>query len=396
MSKVTPIPRIPTLGFCTERLAALDAFLDREVGSGRIPGAVFRLTLEGREIYCGAYGLQDPRKRSPMSRESLFRTMCMTKYPTALAVLRDCERGVLSLLDPVERFLPQFANPRVLVGEGAESEPARQPILISHLLSQTSGITYGQCGKENYRTYSEAGVTWKSPHDPSMSAQEFVDRVASAPLAFQPATRWGYGRNMEVLGRILEIVHNAPLREVFRRQLFEPLGIDDLFFVVPKSMSHLQTEPPPEAQLPKARIVEICPPWGFDSGGEGLIGSARGWGRLIDLSLARGTVDGVSLLSPTTVDFMLSDHIGRLAEAESFPLQKRFSYGLGVYVRVSRGLSTSPAGDGEFGWWGGWGTGFWGDPTYGIAGVLMMQFPDETRYYSETLKLLSYQAIIPT
>ena len=113
------------------------------------------------------------------------------------------------------------------------------------------------------------------------------------------------------------------------------------------------------------------------------------------VTLARGTLDGFTLLSPTTVDLMLSDQVGKLAEAEDFPLQEAFSYGLGVYVRIRRGLSTSPAGDGEFGWWGGWGTGFWGDPTYGISGVLMMQFPDEARYYTETLKLLSYQAIVP-
>jgi CubicO group peptidase (beta-lactamase class C family) len=396
MSTVTPIPRIPTLGFCTKRLTAIDTFLEREVACGRIPGAVFRLAVEGREIYFAAYGQQDPNKQSPMKKESLFRTSSMTKYVTTLVALQACERGVLSILDRVERFLPKFANQQVLAGEEGQTERARQPISIKHLLSHTSGITYGQCGRENHRGYGEAGVAWDSPADPSIGAQEFVDRIADLPLAFQPHTRWAYGRNMEVLGRILEIVHDAPLDEVFRRQMFEPLGINDIFFVVPESMANLKAESPPEAQLPKARLVRpSSPPLGFASGGEGLISGTLGWGRLVDLILAHGAANGVSLLSPTTVDFMLSNHIGGLAEAEDFPLQKCFSYALGVYIRTKRGLSTSPGGDGEFGWWGGWGTGFWGDPTYGMSGVLMMQFPDEARYYTETLKLLSYQAIIP-
>src|SRR6185312_8892825 len=101
MSKIVPIPRKPALGLCARRLEALDTFLAREVACGRIPGAVFRLALEGREIHCAAHGLQDPLKRIPMRTESLFRTECMTKYATVLAVLRACERGLLSLLDPV-------------------------------------------------------------------------------------------------------------------------------------------------------------------------------------------------------------------------------------------------------------------------------------------------------
>ncbi len=375
-----------------ERLQRIDSFLAHHAAEGRLPGVVFLLRRNNETLYCGVHGVRDPENGAPMTRDTVFELKSMTKFATALVVLTALEEGRLSLMDAVSDYIPSFTDMRVLGPEDDPDRtmPATRPILIRDLLLHCSGLSYGQCSVASAAAYQEAGLYFDIGFNTDLNLAELVDRLAALPLAFQPGTRWAYSWSFDVLGRVLEIIDNKPLDQVYTDRLFCPLGLSNIGFV-PDDKQHGRMAAPP--QLSQRTTDKNVNRPRFLSGGEGLIGTADDWAQLVELVLNGGRFGKRQILARRTVNFMLSDQLGPLAELPDFSLEPAFSCGLGVFLRRHAGQASAPGNIGEFGWWGSWGTAFWGDPIDGVTGILMMHRVDEARYYCETLRFLAAQAL---
>lgn len=374
------------------RIAALRDYFRRACDTGRVPGLVVRIAFRGEPILHEAFGSFGPGVDEAMPLDAVFRVKSMTKLVTSLAALRAAEEGRIALLQEVADFLPAFGEAEVLAGAeiGAGRGPLAEPLRIYHLLTHTSGLSYGQCGPETARLYKEAGLYFDIDFKTPLSTVELADRLAALPLAFQPGTRWAYSWGADVVGRILEVAYSKPLSAVFREAVLDPLGLSSIGFDIdPAERGRLV--PPPEHDRIARGGDDKAGDLRFLSGGEGLLSTAEDWGRLVDAIILAPR--GRDVLSPRSVDYMLSDHVGPLRDRPDFPLQPAYSFGMGSYVRVAPGLSSAQGSVGEFGWWGSWGTAYWGDPAAGLSGVLMMQQPDESRSVIETVKFLAYAAL---
>ena len=371
----------------------ISRIIQTAVDDGSIPGAVFRLSRKGEVLYHEAFGWQDSVEQIAMQRDSLFRLKSMTKLVTAIATLSAIEQGVLSLMDPLEKFIPAFHGPEILLDPvlGGETAKCHTPITIYHLLTHTSGLCYGQGGQAIRQLYDDAGLYFNIFFRSPMTTAEVVERLATLPLLFRPGSNWAYSWGCDVLGRVLEVIDGKSLEQVFRDRVFTPLGLSDIGFSIGLEKSDRMAQP-----LREDRVQYFGADGGVDntpfySGGEGLVASASDWGKLVEMMLQLPRQNAV--LSPATIRYMLSDHVGSFADGGYFNLQNALTYGIGGYLKTRDGLSTSPSNIGEFGWWGSWGTSFWGDPEEDLAGVLLMQKSDEARYYTETIKFQVYNAL---
>jgi len=372
---------------------AITNFLQSAVETGEIPGAVFWLSRKGEVLYHNAFGWQDDKQRFPMTVDSLFRLKSMTKLVTTIAILTAIEDASLSLMDPLKKFIPEFGDLKVISDpeSGGDLVKAHSDITIYHLLTHTSGLCYGQGGKAIQSLYNDAGLYFDIFFRSPLSTTEVVERLATLPLLFQPGTNWAYSWGSDILGRVLEIIDNKQLEHVFYERVFRPLGIKNIGFSLGEKDQNRMAQPRSEDRcnyFGGDGTVDNTP---FYSGGEGLVSSAADWGQVVESVL--GFNRSNSLISPTSVRFMLSDHAGSFSSGQFFNLQEAYSYGMGTYLKVRNGLSTNPAHIGEFGWWGSWGTHFWGDAKAGLAGVFLMQKADPARYYCETIKYQVYQAL---
>ncbi|WP_454887640.1 serine hydrolase domain-containing protein [Sphingomonas oryzagri] len=366
------------------------SYLQRLSDSGEIPGAVFRLNRRGKVIFHEAIGFIDLKRTSPIPLDGMFRAKSMTKLVTTILVLQAAERGLVSLLDPVARFLPSFGEMKVLADpDGFETQPLRRPVTLYDLLTHTSGLSYGQTGRATNQIYKEAGLYFDIDFRTPLSTMELVERLSALPLAFQPGSRWAYSWASDVLGRVLEVIWGEALDTIFSLKLLAPLGVPDIGF---RAGSEHPLIPAPEHERIFYRDLNEDDGGTFFSGGEGLLSTADAWGRLVDFVVDDDIAP--ELLSSRSRQYMISDHVGRLRELPGFPLQQGYTYGMGSYVRLERGLGTAQGMPGEFGWWGSWGASFWGSRSEQISAVLMMQQPDESRAIVEAVKFMSYAALV--
>jgi CubicO group peptidase (beta-lactamase class C family) len=364
---------------------AVTAFLNTEIREHRLRGAVAIVIDERRIAYARAFGHCNEAATAPMQLDSLFRLYSMTKPITAAAALILVEEGRIGLDDPVGGRLPEFASPRVYqqtaTGEGIAA-PARKPLTIRDLLRHTSGITYGQGGPENERDYRAAGLLpeiWSETNPMQGRTNADVSRALGAvPLAFEPGEQWAYGRSTDVLGRLIEGVSGQTLDVFLRERLFEPLGMRDTAFNVAQSDQSRIVEPSSlaAAHEPRTNMTNLSVEQTFFSGGGGLVGSAPDYACFCRMLLNGGELDGVRVLSESSVDFMFTDQLGPIAAHPSFAFGEGYGFSFAGFVRTSGEHQ-------EIGWWGAGGTAFWCDRAAGMCGILLIQQSDEARRFSD-------------
>jgi len=326
-----------------ERLARLDAFIERHVNERRIAGGVMLVAQHGRIVHLRSFGKLDVDRGVPMSDTALFRIASMTKAITSVAVMQLVEDGSLLLSDPVAKYLPAFTNTTVAVlptsgsSGGMSTVPAKRPITIRHLLTHTAGISYG------------TGPSRLSTRRPACSVG--TARIATRPWApwstawrlavrGAPGERWVYGFGTDILGRVVEVVSGLSIDEYFRRHIFEPLKMRDTFFFVPPEKSaRLATVYSAQADGTIARAPEQ------GSAGQGAYvvdpEVLLWWCRprldnyrlcaFLQMLLDGGSLDGARVLSPASVASMTSNHVGSL-----------YSDGTLVSVSGSRSWITGP------------------------------------------------------
>jgi len=381
------------LGLSESGLARLRRVLTREIERKRLPGAVAMIARQGKLGFLEAFGVQDPASGAPMQIDSIFRIYSMTKPVVSVAIMMLVEEGRLFLADPLSKYVPAFADPKVAVERDGRVElvPAERPITIQDLLRHTSGLTYEFVGTAAVqRMYLDK----KLPSTDQTNADQ-VERLASLPLFSQPGKQWDYSRSTDVLGRIIEIVSGETLGEFLRQRIFAPLGMNDTGFHVPTEKQSRIAEPfakdPDSGEA--VRLLDIRRPARFESGGGGLVSTLPDYARFLDMLAAGGTCEGQRLLARKTIDLMRSDHLGPNVRRGSELLQPGHGFGLGFAVRTEPGMSVMPGSVGLYFWGGIAGTTFWIDPKEELYAMMLVQAPGERDYYRALFRTLVYGAL---
>ena len=363
-----------SLGFDPDRLRRIDDHLARYVDGGRIAGWQVAVERSGQLAHHATYGMRDMESGEPWRDDTIVRLFSMTKPITSVAVMMLLEEGHFQLKDLVSKFIPSFGSTPVFRSGSAAlpiTEPQTEKMRIWHLLTHTSGLTYGfHNAHPTDAIYRKNGFDLGGPSDLDLAG--ICDRFASMPLVFQPGTQWNYSVATDVLGRLVEVVSGMDLDEFFRTRIFEPLGMVDTHFRVPDDKQDRR------AQLymrdPKTRKARRMSAGGFGrggyfSGGGGLHGTMADYLRFCRMLLNGGELDGARLLSPRTVRYMTTNHlpggvdletIGRGTFAES--ANDGVGFGLGFSVALDPVHNKVPDSVGSFGWGGMASTTFWCDP----------------------------------
>jgi CubicO group peptidase (beta-lactamase class C family) len=390
-----------SVGFSPERLGRITDVLRSDIAKGTIPGAVLLISRHGKIAYFESLGSLDPQAKSTMGWDAIFRIYSMSKPITSVATMILFEEGKLALSDPVGKYIPQLGTVKVGVekadaGGGAptlELVAPRRPISVQDLLRHTSGLTYGFFGDGLVKkAYVDAKLLAESP-----SNAEFVDRLATLPLAYQPGSTWDYSHSTDVLGRLVEVVSGRTLYEFEKARILDPLGMKDTsFYVTDKTKQDRIVEPFPNdrsigvgAEFNDPRVAGK-----WESGGGGMVGTAMDYARFLQMLLNGGTLDGKRIIGPKTVAYMTADHMGGGAVPGPLYLPGAgFGFGLGFAVRKDAGVSPFPGSVGEYNWGGAGGTYFWVDPKENMFVVFMMQSPKHRVPYRYLLKDMIYAAI---
>jgi CubicO group peptidase (beta-lactamase class C family) len=357
------------VGMSSERLKRLDAFVDRMQAGGQISGAVTAIARHGKLVRLESQGYAELGDKTPMQTDEIFAMASMTKPIATIGVLMLVEEGRLLLSDPVEKYLPEFRNPKVAVRQagapgGYTTVPAQRSITIHDLLIHRSGLpTAGGPAGAALREAMQS-----LPADPVLADR--IRAIASVPLNFQPGSAWEYGSSTDVLGRVIEVVSGQSLDVYLRNRILDPLGMVDTGFTVPpEKRSRLAAiyETSSEGKLVKAPEPSLDTRL-FSAAG-GLFSTAADYIRFCQMLLNNGELDGRRLVSRKTIELMTARH------SDPIPLSFLSGqyFGLGVAVQKDDGDSGLISSPGAYGWSGAYNTYFRIDPKEQLILVLLVQ-----------------------
>ena len=388
-------------GFTSAGLARIDAYIKNEIAGNKIPGAIMMIQRNGKTVYFSSFGVRDPGTKEPMTPDSIFRIYSMSKPITTVAAMMLVEEGKLQLDDPLSKYIPAFANVKVGVekkGEagtmGLDTVPPKRPITIQDLMRHTSGLTYGFFGERMVKkAYVDAHM-----FAGDVDNAEFAERIAKLPLAYQPGTTWDYSHSTDILGRVIEVVCGKSLYQFEKERLLDPLGMKGTsFYVTDPERKSLVAEPFPDDRKIGNDAVMSDPRVGqkWESGGGGMVSTIGDYARFAQMLLNGGTLDGKRYLSPKTVAYMGSNHVGPGSGVTPGPYYlpgAGFGFGLGFAVRTEAGVSPIEGSVGEMNWSGAGGTTFWVDPKENMFVVFMAQTVSQRGRLRVALKNIVYGA----
>ncbi|MFF0144981.1 CubicO group peptidase (beta-lactamase class C family) [Amycolatopsis sulphurea] len=395
-------------GFDEVRLQRIDRHFTRYVEDGLLPGFLAVVSRHGQIVHVASAGKRDVEAGAPVETDTLWRIFSMTKPVTSVAAMTFVEEGRIDLTDPISRWLPEFAEPRVYVKGPAlapVTEPATEPIRLWHLLTHTAGLTYGfHYTHPVDARYRAAGFEWENP--PGLDLAGCSREWAKQPLVFQPGREWNYSVATDVLGRLVEVLTGKPLDEVFAERIFGPLGMADTGFWTAEHdrLAALYVPTPKTGRIVRSDqlgAVGTRRPDCF-SGGGGLVSTAADYHRFTQMLLRRGELDGVRILAPRTVDLMTANHLPGHVDLEAYgrPLFAEmpfdgFGFGLGFSVLIDQIKAKTLSTPGEYAWGGAASTAFWVDPDEDLTVAFYTQLlPSSTYPIRQELRQLVYQALV--
>jgi CubicO group peptidase (beta-lactamase class C family) len=408
-----PLVAPEQVGLSAARLARVSQWMKGWVDSGRLPGMITCIMRKGELAFAETYGKADVERNKPMRPDTIFRIYSMTKPLTSTAIMMLYEEGRFQLDDPISRFIPAFANPRVYSGGSRgkiETVPAEREINFRDLLSHTSGLTYGfmESNPVDAAYRAKDGVDFQTS---DTSLKQVVEKLATLPLIAQPGKAWNYSVSTDVLGYLVEVISGQPFEKYLVEKVTKPLGMVDTDFFVPKEKhdrlaANYSAGPSSAKGAGKLELIDdpgksrYLAPRKVNSGGGGLVSTASDYLRFCKFMLNKGELDGVRLLGRKTVELMTMNHLnGDMADMGT----PRFSestytgigFGLGFSVMIDPAKAYIAGTPGEFAWGGAASTAFWIDPKEDMAVVLLTQLmPSSTYPIRRELRVLTYQAIV--
>jgi CubicO group peptidase (beta-lactamase class C family) len=397
----SPLPdsNYPGQGFSQEGLKKIDAFFADQIANNQLPGAVLAVAKNGKLAIYKSYGYLDKANNKPMTMDAIFNLASMTKVMASVGALTFYEEGKLPLNAPIANWLPQFKDMKVgkVDADGnLTSVPAKNPITVQDLMRHTNGLTYGGRGATPvHKLFPPSSVGAAAQY----SSEEFIDKLASTPLLYEPGTVWDYGFGIDVLGIIEERIAGKPLGGVLQDRVWSKVGMPNTSFqVAEKDRARLAQPLPIDPLTGKPQKVEIYErKVKFDCGGSCAYSTAGDYIRFGQMLLNGGSIDGKRVLGPQTVAFMTSNHLNKDIKnnvGNTEPGRVGYGFGLGVAVRTERGLSAINGNVGDFTWNGANGTIFWVDPKEQMVVVMMAAAPGEIRkVHREQVNALIYGAL---
>lgn len=387
-----------------ERLSGIQEIIEEMVDTSYVAGVNCMVLEHGKEMCYYEAGYADLIAQKKLTRNTLFHMFSMSKPVTAAATMYLLERGKIDLLDPVEKFIPDFKGQRVAVN-GKQIESLR-PVTIKDLLTMTSGIAYGnhdhQTGIETDMLFDEVKENLLGDHP--YTTLQIAQRLGKIPLAFQPGTHWLYGASADVLGAIIEVVSGKSFGTFLSDTIFKPLEMVDTGFNVPEEK---------KARLSKVYegtneglkeytnnhlgiMINMEKKAAFESGGAGLISTIDDYSHFTQMLLNKGEFEGNRVLAPKTVEFMTSCYLPTAFDHEIAAWDSLIGHSYGNLMRILRepGLAVLNGTKGEYGWDGWLGTYFSNDPVNGVTLLMMQQRTDTgTTLYSRKLKNIVASAL---
>jgi CubicO group peptidase (beta-lactamase class C family) len=363
-------------GLSSERLTRVDNAIEQAIEEGQVAGAVALINRHGSTVYNKTFGMMDREADTPMRSDALFRIASMSKGITSTAIMILYEEGHFLLNDPVSKYIPAFKNPKVIMPAETNNRytlvPANREITIRMLLNHTSGITYG--AGVHREIYDDAGMTvGLTPTEGTI--EEMILKLAKLPLISQPGEEFHYGMSIDVLGYLVEVVSGQTFDEFMRERIFEPLGMNDTHFVLPREKlprlaRYYRTDGKGTFTLDAVDLSYLCTQTYF-SGGAGLVSSASDYMQFALMILNNGKLNGTRILSRKTVELMTTNSIGDLYAPFRTSSGDKFGYGFGI--RTERGEYDELESLGIIGWGGAFYTIYWIDPAEDLVAVLMTQ-----------------------
>jgi CubicO group peptidase (beta-lactamase class C family) len=394
-----------TSGLSKARLGRMHEVMAGYVEAGDMPGLVTLVSRDG-EIFVDAIGsiaFDGP----PMQRDTIFRITSMTKPVTAVAAMILVEECKLRLDDPVDRWLPELADRKVLRAIDApldDTVPAKRAITLRDLLTFRSGHGMIMAFPDRYpvqKAIAEAGLA-PGPVFPSFPPDELMKRYGSLPLVYQPGERWLYNSGTEILSVLIARVAGTTFGEFLRDRIFAPLDMKDTAFSVPEAKrNRFATSYIRDHATQKLNVFDdpvtgkFSSPPVFENGSAGLVSTSDDFNAFAQMMLNGGRLGNERILSRPSVELMTTDQLTpeqKLGSEIFFGDNRGWGMGLSVFTRRDN-LCHVP---GRFGWDGGYGTSWYSDPKENLTGILLTQRMTDSPQPPRALVdfwTLAYQAI---
>ena len=406
------------IGMSSKRLERIRPIMQGYVDQKKIAGLSTMIARKGKVVYFEQVGLLDKESKKSMADDTIFRIYSMTKPIICVALMTLYEQGRFELADPVAKFIPAFADLKVLEcyekGEAKEAD-LLCPLTIQSLLTHTSGLTYDFLEDSPVgELYRQTGLLTNAER----TLEELVHELTRLPLAFQPDSRWHYSLGHDVVARLIEIISGQVLEQFLKENIFDPLGmVDTGFSVAPEEQHRIATMYGlPDLCAPEMTMSKLIEAWSsgfneridvsatypasksvaFARGGHGLFSTSWDYLRFSQMLLNQGELAGVRILANKTVKLMHMNYLPTdlLPYVVADPPAYGYGFGLGSRVLMNVAESEKLGSVGEYGWGGAAKTYYWIDPQEEIIGILMSQSMMQFEKPEGDFQQLTYQALI--
>jgi len=400
-------------GLAGDRLERITEHLDKHyIQPGKIAGCQTLVARHGHVAYFRSQGAMDRERGTAMADYTIFRIYSMTKPITSVALMTLYERGYFQLNDAVHRVIPEWRGHRVYVsgeGEAIETRAPHRPMTFRHLLSHTSGLTYGGglpgVGIQHPidRIYQALGVN----RSEGETLRTFVEKLAHVPLRYDPGEQWMYSLATDVCGYLVEALSGVPFDRYLQETIFDPLGmVDTSFTVAPEKQARFaanyQRMPDKSLRLfDDPATSTYLQPKSFLSGGGGLTSTTADYLRFCEMLRRGGELDGARILGPRTIDLMTKNHLAGGRDLTQMALgafsetaNEGVGFGLGFAMTLSD-VEAGGLGEGDYYWGGAASTIFWVDPREDMVAIFMTQvMPSGSFNFRGQLKSIIYSSIV--
>ena len=397
-------------GLNPKRLETISQHLrERYVNPKKIAGCQVMVSRGGAVAYFKSFGEMDIARDKPVQEDTIFRIYSMTKPITSIALMMLFEEGRFQLDDPVWRFIPSWRDQRVWVsGDVAEMETRKplSPMTMRHVLSHTSGLTYGTglfpSEHPVDKFYDKLGVN----RNPGETIDSFAEKLSKVPLRFDPGTKWCYSLATDVCGCLVEFISGMPFEQFLQERIFDPLGMVDTSFVVPKEKLHRLAANYGRRADKTLKLLDdpmdsiYANPNRFPSGGGGLVSTTMDYARFCEMLRCGGQFETHRLIGGRTLRLMHRNHLPNGSDLGSIAMGS-FSetaydgvgFGLGFASTLDE-VTAGTIGVGDYYWGGAASTIFWVDPNEDMFVIFMTQLmPSATFNFRGQIKNIIYGAI---
>jgi CubicO group peptidase (beta-lactamase class C family) len=365
--------------------ARIDSTLQAMVDSAKIIGVSALIVEKDKEVYFNSFGFADREASKPFDRNTIVRIYSMTKPVTGTALMQLYEKGMFQLDDPLEKYLPEFANMKVIAGSDAKGkmifEAPKRLITIRDITRHTAGFARGDDHPDMPDMIKAADVMNKQNTLAQMAA-----KLGKLPLGFHPGEKWSYGICVDVQAYLVEKLSGKPFDQYVRENILDPLKMNTTSYVV-KDMDKFATVYSRDEAGKLQRVPDDNDfvngfnkqEWPLKPGGWGLTSTVDDYQRFARMLVNEGTFDGATILKSETVKLMATNHLAdSVTDRMWLPSKGQVGFGIdfAVRMRAPQDVKENNGVVGEFFWDGAASTLFWVDPTNELTAVLFVQvFP---------------------